>query len=121
MHSGQLRGNLRRPREVAREEGSKVGEASPPPRSQRRFIVDFTDGTLDTVAPDAAIEPIVETSAGEISDVRATRLPSGLGWRVSFRLAPDGNLPADMRLHLALDGMRLSETWSYVWYPDEVR
>ena len=97
------------------------GEASPPPRSQRRFVVDFAHGTLDAVDPDTEVETLIDTTSGEISDLRVTRLPSGLGWRVSFRLAPDGTSPADMRLHLELDGTRLSETWSYVWYPDGLR
>ena len=97
------------------------GQSSPPPRSQRRFIIDFAHGTLDAVDPDAKVETLIHTTTGRISDLTATRLPSGHGWRVSFRLAPDGTRPADMRLHLALDGTRLSETWSYVWYPDEVR
>ena len=97
------------------------GEASPPPRSQRRFVVDFAHGTLDAVDPDTEVETLIDTTSGEISDLRVTRLPSGLGWRVSFRLAPDGTRPADMRLHLELDGTRLSETWSYVWYPDGLR
>jgi len=96
------------------------GETSPPPRSQRRFVVDFAYGALDAVDPDTKVEALIHTTTGEISDVAATRLPSGHGWRVSFRLAPDGTRPADMTLRLALDGKRLSETWSYVWYPDEV-
>jgi glucans biosynthesis protein len=96
------------------------GEASQAPRSQRRFIIDFAHGTLDAVDRDARVEALIHTTSGEISDLRTTRLPTGHGWRVSFRLAPDGARPADMRLYLVLDGTRSSETWSYVWYPDEV-
>jgi periplasmic glucans biosynthesis protein len=90
------------------------GQASPPPRSQRRFIVDFSDVGAEP-------EAIIETSAGRISDLRTMRLPSEPGWRVSFRLEPDGDRPADMRLYLTAAGERLSETWSYVWYPDHAR
>lgn len=89
-------------------------------KGARRFIVDFTDGPLDGLARDAGPEAVLATSSGSISDVRVDPLPPGLGWRVSFRLEPDGDRPADMRLHLALGGARLSETWTYVWYPDEL-
>jgi glucans biosynthesis protein len=117
------------------------GQAAPPPRTRRRFIVDFSDadvdhataadattddaGAGDTGAGDADAgndpEAIIETSAGRISDLRTMRLPSEPGWRVSFRLEPDGDRPADMRLYLTRAGERLSETWSYVWYPERVR
>ena len=96
------------------------GQASPPPRSQRRFIVDFSDATVDEqsgVDPEA----VIETSAGRISDLRTMRLAEEPGWRVSFRLEPDGDRPADMRLYLTRGGEPLSETWSYVWYPDQAR
>jgi glucans biosynthesis protein len=96
------------------------GQASPPPRSQRRFIVDFRGGVLDDVPVGAPVEANIETSAGRISDLRTIRLPDGHGWRVSFRLEPDGDRPADMRLYLARSDERLSETWSYVWFPSEV-
>jgi glucans biosynthesis protein len=97
------------------------GEASPPPRNRRRFVVDFAGGPLTELDTTAVVEAVGETSAGEISDLRATPLPSGLGWRASFRLAPNGHRPSDMRLLLELDGERLSETWSYLWDPNAAR
>lgn len=96
------------------------GQTDAPPRSHRRIVVDFADGPLDRLDGEAVPEPVVATSAGEISDIRTVRLPDELGWRVSFRLVPVENQPADMRLHLELEGERVSETWSYVWYPPEV-
>lgn len=102
------------------------GQADAPPRSQRRVIVDFAQGPLEALSQeastaDADVEAVLATSSGEVSDIRTIQLPDGLGWRVSFRLVPMGDEPADMRLHLEVDGERVSETWSYVWYPDEGR
>ena len=97
------------------------GQADPPPRSRRRFVIDFEGGALDTVDASDPVEVFLEASAGEISDLQTQSLPSGLGWRVAFRLDPEGNRPSDMRLYLELKGERLSETWSYVWYPERVR
>ena len=96
------------------------GAHDPPPRSQRRFVVDFAGGVLS--APDAP-RPIgvLEASAGEVSDLVVHPLPDGAGWRASFRLAPAGREPVALRLYLVHDDRRLSETWSYVWHPDHVR
>jgi glucans biosynthesis protein len=98
------------------------GAAAPPPVSQRRVVVDFSSGgQVDdrTVGVEAAVvEAVIDVSAGEVSDVRTSPLPDEAGWRVSFRLSPAGSEPADMRLHLVRDKTRVSESWSYVWYPD---
>jgi len=32
---------------------------------------------------------------------------------------PDGDKPADMRMFLTLNGQRVSETWSYAYYPKD--
>lgn len=93
------------------------GEVSPRPRSHRRFIVDFARGVESSVA---GIEPVLESTSGTIADLRTEPLPGGAGWRVSWRLEPEGDTPADMRLFLQEDGGQVSETWSYVWYPSEL-
>ena len=101
------------------------GAAAPPPVSQRRVVVDFSSGgQVDdrTVGVEAAVvEAVIDVSAGEVSDVRTSPLPDEAGWRVSFRLSPAGSEPADMRLHLVRDKTRVSESWSYVWYPEGPR
>jgi len=96
------------------------GEAAPPPRSQRRFVVDFEEAPSG-LDPGAPVEASLETSAGEVWDVAVTPLPDEGEWRVTFRLRPDGDRPADMRLFLHQAGRPVSETWSYVWYPEQVR
>ena len=101
------------------------GQSDPPPRSERRVIVDFSGGEI--ASPDGArpteVDAVLNTSAGQTSDLVVQPLPDHSGWRASFRLVPDGTRPADMRLYLEVevDGGRLSETWSYVWYPDRLQ
>ena len=52
------------------------------------------------------------------SNLSVQPLPDAAGWRASFDLQPQGDQPSDMRLFLTVDGTRLTETWTYVWYPD---
>ncbi len=95
--------------------GTLPGDAGDP-STERLFVVDFE--RADPVTRGGELPRArLETSSGEITDLRTQALPSGLGWRASFRLAPDGEQPADMRLYLEQAGERWSETWTYVWYP----
>ncbi len=108
---------------LAQVERTRVGwdalpdQREPPPRSQRQFVVDFGRGDRPALESDPLAEAVLETTAGAISDPVVQRLPDATGWRATFRLTPEGDRPADMRLYLELNGQRLSETWSYVWYP----
>lgn len=102
------------------------GQADARSASLRRFVVDFRGGPLEGLEPDAPVRAVVETLAGRISEVRARPLPGPGGWRATFALEPDGERPADMRLHLERDTadeppVTLSETWTYVWYPEQGR
>jgi glucans biosynthesis protein len=96
------------------------GQRDPPPRSRRRFVVDFSADDLPPIDPTEPVRAVLETSAGETSAPIVQMLPDGAGWRATFVLTPDRDRPADMRLFLELDGRRLTETWSYVWYPARV-
>ncbi|NNF38002.1 MAG: glucan biosynthesis protein [Gemmatimonadetes bacterium] len=93
------------------------GQADPPPRTRRRVVVDFEGGSLPDLGNDVPVEAVVSTSAGTVEDVRVQRLPDG-GRRATFALIPDGDRPADMRLLLRGDEA-LTETWSYLWKPDD--
>lgn len=100
--------------------GAVPGMAAPPPRSLRRYIVDFAGGVLDSLEPGAAIEVQLESSSGTVDDVAVLPLPDSAGWRATFLLAPDNGRAADLRLRLTLDGQPVTETWNHVWYPDEL-
>ena len=96
------------------------GELDPSPRSHRRFVVDFALGRdVPSEGPDSVLG-VLDSSTGQVSDLVVHRLPGESGWRASFRLIPDGNAAAELRLYLVLGQQRLTETWSYIWYPDHV-
>jgi periplasmic glucans biosynthesis protein len=99
--------------------GAVPGAADPPPRSLRRYIVDFAGGELDALGPDDVVEPRLQASSGAIDDLRARRLPDNAGWRATFLLGPEAGQPVDLRLTLTRDGRPVTETWNHVWYPDE--
>ena len=97
--------------------GAIPGAKEQPSRSLRQFIVDFRGGDLPAEEADAKIEAELSTSAGRIRDLTVQSLPGDYGWRVAFKLAPDTERPADMRLFLVGPNGRLTETWNYVWQP----
>jgi len=101
--------------------GANPGQADPPPRSKRKFVIDFRGGELENLSPDAPLVADLQKSTGTISELAIRRLPDNRTWRASFKLEPDGNKIADMRLYLKLRDQRLSEVWSYVWYPDAIQ
>lgn len=101
--------------------GAVPGQSNPPPRSKRQFVVDFQGGELETLSPNIPLEADLEKNSGTITDLMVMRLPDQKTWRVSFKLEPEGNNLVDMRLSIKLRGQRLSEVWSYVWYPDAVQ
>ena len=99
--------------------GAVPGMSDPPPRRKRQFIVDFEGSSLARLGEGLPVEPVLETSSGEVEDLSASRLPGDGQWRVSFKLSPGEDEPTDMRLHLELRGKRLTETWNYVWSDDD--
>lgn len=111
---------------LGRAQRTRVGRGVVPgsdedvPPGQRRFVVDFAGGALSGLAPAQPVAAEVTTSSGDITDAQAQALPGDRGWRLSFRLVPGDEGPADLHAHLRLRGERLTERWNYVWYPDDV-
>jgi periplasmic glucans biosynthesis protein len=96
------------------------GAKDKPPRSLRRFVVEFAGGDLPMLSAAQPVKAELSVSAGEVSDLTVQRLPESQGWRASFRLAPSGTDSINMRLFLTLRDKRLTETWNYVWSPNEI-
>ena len=93
------------------------GQADAPDEDARQFIVDFQGGALEDLDADQPVELAISAQQGEVTLPQVTALPNG-GWRASFRL-PTSDQPHDIRLRLTLEGEPVSETWNYVWYPDD--
>ncbi|MGY0553554.1 glucan biosynthesis protein [Vreelandella sp. 2A-K22] len=93
------------------------GQADSASQGQRQFIVDFQGGALEELTADQPVELDISAQHGEVLLPQVTALPNN-GWRASFRL-PASDQPSDVRLRLTLNGEPVSETWNYVWYPDD--
>ncbi|WP_259401940.1 glucan biosynthesis protein [Pseudoalteromonas sp. SG41-1] len=96
------------------------GEENPPPNSHRQFTVDFTGDNINNLSAKLKLLANLTLNSGEISDKTVQQLPNNEGWRVAFKVAPEGGKPVDMRLSLTLRDKEVSEVWSYVWYPNDV-
>ncbi|MES2673943.1 MAG: glucan biosynthesis protein G [Pseudomonadota bacterium] len=101
--------------------GAVAAQGNPPPKSKRQFAIDFRGGELDKLPQDAALMAELQKNSGNITDLRVSKLPDGKTWRASFKLEPEGNNVVDMRLFIKLRDKRLTEVWSYVWYPDAIQ
>lgn len=99
--------------------GKVPGTREPPPRSLRRYVIEFgfPPGETWPMATDPVAQ--LELSRGQYHDLQVWRLPDSTGWRASFLLEPDGQEAADMRLFLTAQDRVISETWNHVWYPGE--
>jgi len=101
--------------------GAVPGSKHKPPKTVRRFIVDFSGGGLDSLPAEQPVKANLTTANGKISDMTVDKLGTTGEWRVAFLLTPDGDKPSDMRLYLTLRDERLTETWNYVWSSDELK
>jgi glucans biosynthesis protein len=100
--------------------GGVTGEDNPPPKRQRLFIVDFADWPENLVPKQVNVSAKLDFNNAQIMDLQTVLLPDGKTWRASFKLLPENNSPVDMRLYLSSHNQRLTETWSYVWYPESL-
>jgi len=97
------------------------GEENPPPESHRQFTVDFTGEGINELSSELALAANLQLNSGEVRDKTVQQLPNNQGWRVAFKVAPEGDKPVDMRLSLKLRDKEISEVWSYVWYPNDIQ
>ncbi|MEN1941382.1 glucan biosynthesis protein [Luteimonas sp. MJ246] len=86
----------------------------------RQYLIDFAGGALPQ--SDGGVRVQASASAGALSNAVAYRNPHGSGWRVGFELEHGdpghGDAAAvEMRLWLAGDSGRLTETWLSRWTP----
>ncbi|MFT6387127.1 MAG: glucans biosynthesis protein [Cellvibrionaceae bacterium] len=100
--------------------GAVPGQDNPPPKRQRIFVIDFAGWPEDYTPGGLDLKPVLKHSSGTVTDVQVVRLPDGHAWRVYFKLLPVGNRPIDINLSLHLNKQQLTETWSYVWYTDNL-
>jgi periplasmic glucans biosynthesis protein len=84
-----------------------------------RFAIDFVGGELPSLPLQAAVEPVITASRGNIEIASARPQEAIRGYRAMFDLRPtdDSLEPVDLRLYLRRNGQPLTETWMYQWAP----
>ena len=98
--------------------GGVVGQ--PRTSFSRRFVVDFSGGTLGMLDSEAGVEAVVTASRGTTELVSARPLQAINGFRAMFDLVPDDRTePVELRLYLKLGSQALTETWLYQYVPPE--
>lgn len=88
---------------------------SPFPENTRLFVVDFAGGDLPQLGAKQPVEAAISTTGGRIIDQVVQKIPATGGWRVAFRVDPEGNRSIDMIVKLTLYGSPISEDWAYLW------
>lgn len=96
-------------------EGGRPGQPRPP--HSYKFVIDFAGGRLAELDREQKVEPVVETSRGEI--IRPYALPP-VGtdrWRAFFDIHVKGPEAVELRCYLRLGDEALTETWLYRFFP----
>ena len=81
----------------------------------RRFLVVFSGDCLADPARAAAVRPVLSTSNGTVSKLRAYTSQQSRTSRVVFDLDPGGEGFCELRLVLQSGDEPISETWLYRW------
>ncbi|CAN5832992.1 glucan biosynthesis protein D [soil metagenome] len=111
------------PSPLARCVGTRIGRGGQPgqarPIGVRKFMVEFSGGSLATLPSGVKPELVLTAASGTFSYVFAEAVPDGVAghWRAQFDFTADGHAPVDMRLFLKRGERTLSETWLYQYQP----
>ncbi|WP_235919374.1 glucan biosynthesis protein [Aureimonas psammosilenae] len=93
--------------------GGNAADETPP--DTRRFVINFTGGTIGNLPPGASLDPIVDVPEGaELVHTALDRLPDG-GWRLSIELRRRNDAAVELRAKLSTMQRIVSETWLYQW------
>ncbi|KAB0679709.1 glucan biosynthesis protein [Aureimonas leprariae] len=85
------------------------------PSDTRRFVINFSGGTIGNLPLDAKLDPIVTVPDGaELVHTGLDRLPGG-GWRLSIELRRRNDTPIELSAKLSMMQRIVSETWLYQW------
>jgi glucans biosynthesis protein len=83
-------------------------------KSWRHFVIDFVSSEQGPLPPPSALTADASTSRGRIDGLTIIRYPEINGYRLTFRLVPDGD-EAEIRAVIRRGANPLSETWLYRW------
>jgi len=107
------------PSALARVAATRIGRGGEPGRPRPpglvKFVVEFEGGRLGAL--EAAPEPRITASRGEIARAFCEPVPGTPRWRAVFDLATEGEAAVELRLYLTQAQTALSETWLYQFRP----
>jgi glucans biosynthesis protein len=85
-----------------------------------QLVVDFAGPSLESLAADAAVEPVVTVDPHtRLVEKNAFRLDANGRWRMTLRARRDDDRrPAELRAFLRTPDHTLTETWTYLKPPD---
>jgi len=81
----------------------------------RKFVVDFEGDILKNVSSEQKIEAVVSASRAEIVHTTVSPIQANGAWRLVIDLVPESDAPVELSGYLSLNGLRLSEIWTYQW------
>jgi periplasmic glucans biosynthesis protein len=111
------------PENIARIIATRMGAGGlpgqPRPEGVVKYAIDFEGGELNSIEREN-IELVLDAGNGTASQESVYPIVGTKRWRAIFDLAPDGELPVDLRLRLidTTNGRALSEGWVYQHYPE---
>jgi glucans biosynthesis protein len=104
-------------RVVATRIGRGGVPGQPPPKDQRKFVIDFQGGPLDDMAQRFDVKPVINLSRGRVKNPYVIKVVGTSRWRAFFDVELKGAEPLDMRCFLRLGKKTLTETWLYQYFP----
>lgn len=81
----------------------------------RKFVIDFAGGPLREMPPDATLDIVATTSAGEIVGSALSRIEANGAWRLALDVLLEGAGPVELSANIVSSGRTISETWLYQW------
>lgn len=117
LHWGELRLDPAVP--LAHVEETRAGHGGvaggPAPENERKFVVDFRGGFLDTLGAGAELEPVVAVNNGQIAGSVLQHIPESGIWRLVIDVSAENGAVVELSAHLTGYGRRMTETWLYQW------
>ena len=107
---------------IAQTIATRIGRGGTPglprPPGVHHFGVEFDRPTVMQRIPWGVFpEVVVTSSAGTISRVFSEPVPNGNVWRANFDIEIGADETAELRMYMAMDGVPLTETWTYQFSP----
>jgi len=111
------------PTDIARVVATRIGHGGVPgspastDKDSWKFVIDFVGGPLSAMAPRFDLKPEVNVSRGKVTNAYVVKVVGTDQWRVAFDVHAPGKQQIDLRCYLRHEGMTLTETWLYQFFP----